>query len=128
MMDQNTQRKIPNKATLLAVFGFAAGIATVRFIFDSLLTGFLVGGPLGVMLGIAIYWLLPNKQSFTVDRYRIWAMFTSMACALVLGFAELLSGDWRMAILFVSIGSLHFVFDYVVQQEAKKSLENDVDS
>ena len=124
-MDQNKPRKFSNKATLLAVFSGTVGLAVARFVFDSLDFGILVGVPLGVMLGIVIYWLLPNKQSLTADRYRIWAMFTLLACTLVLGLAELLRGDLGMAVLFVGIGSLTFVLDFVTQQQLKNSHEND---
>ena len=125
-MDQNT-RKFSNKAALLAVFSGTVGLSVARFILDNLVTGFLIGAPLGVMLGIAIYWLMPNKQSLTVDRYTVWSMFTLMACATVLGLAELLSGDWGMAFAFISIGSLTFLLDLWGQYQIKKSRENNGD-
>ena len=121
-MDQNT-RKFSNQSYLLAIFIAAVVVASVRFISDSIVLAVLVGVPLGALLGIVVRWLIPIKCPLSPERYGFWHMLTSMGCFLVLALACLLRGDLNLTFLFVAMGSLSLLLDYMDLRHQKTSRE-----
>ena len=111
-MNQNKPNKCEKRKTpYLAVFTYATAVAVALFVCDSLAGKFLVGAPLGILLGIVVYWLTPAKQPLSPERASFWRMSTSLGCATILALASFLSGDLGMTFLFVGIGSMSFFLD-----------------
>ena len=121
-MDQNEPHKYATPAKFVAVFAGAVALAATQLIVEDRVTGYFIGGLLGLLLGIGVYWLTPMKRPLTPEQSSFWAMITMMGSMLVFALAALLRGEMGSALFVICLGGFNCFFFYISWKQHRKLL------